>query len=734
MGSAAVAQPVPTASSSLISIQRGQTLEVTVNGSNLSTVASVGIEDPQGLDVALVNPEKPDNAKATLRIVAAPDATPGNREFRLVSPTGVSNPLRVVVDQFPRLAESEPNDAPPQAQTAVLPAVLTGQIGHPGDADCFRFDARKGQCIVFDLHASRDGSPLDAAIAVYDAAGKELASDNDTHGADPFLAFDVPADGPYVLEIRDLQFRGGGEYRYRVKCGHFPYVSALFPITSQRGRVVDVKTVGHNLYGADTVKLDLTYATPGRVQVRVTTPLGVSNALPFEVTDAAPTPEAEPNDAADKATGVPLPADVSGVIAKGDDEDFFRFTVPQKQMVNLEVSARRLGSPVDALLTLRNAKGDVIETNDDAAGADARITRELDPGDYVASVRDLVYAGGPDHAYRLSVEPTLAPPQGFALRFQPDAIRVHRGGHAAVWCDVSRQNGFAGDVTVTLEGLPRGVTASPVTLGPGSSGFFTISAAPDANLGSTPVRLRGSAVVGGRLVSREGEPELNGRPVEQSYLTVLEPAPFAVETPAVLDAPRLQQLAGEIAAVTARLSAPDPALDGAQAEWEKKVLASAVWTPLEFAETTSANGAAVSFAKQPDGSVLVGGTNPDMDNYTLVAHTDVKGIVAVRLEVLSDPALPSKGPGRAVNGNFVLTGLSLLASPKADAAKAQKVSFNKSKATFSQQNYPVEHAVDDERDTGWAIVPQTGRSHTATFFTAAPVGADGGTTLKFQLE
>src|SRR5687768_17619567 len=84
------AQPVPTVNSPLVSVQRGQTLEVVVNGSNLAAVASTGMREPQGLEALLVKADKPDNARATVKLIAAPDATPSEREIRLVSPTGVS--------------------------------------------------------------------------------------------------------------------------------------------------------------------------------------------------------------------------------------------------------------------------------------------------------------------------------------------------------------------------------------------------------------------------------------------------------------------------------------------------------------------------------------------------------------------------------------------------------------------------------------------------------------------
>ena len=735
----APAQPVPAVTGGAVSIQRGQTLDLAVNGSSLSAVSSVGLREPQGLDVSLAKPDKdakPTDNQARLKVIAAPDAVPGEREVRLISPTGVSNPLRVIVEQYPLLSDSEPNNTPAQSQSAFLPAVLLGRIDSRGDVDCYRFDARKGQHLVFDVIAGRSGSALDATAVVYDATGKEIASDNDTHGADPFLAFDVPADGSYVLEVRDLQYRGGDGYDYRIHAGPIPYVEALTPMTSQRGKVVEVQAVGHNLQGSDKIRLDLTYAKSGRVTVRATTPLGVSNAVPFEVTDVPPVVEAEPNDAADKAHAVGLPAEISGRVERSGDEDFFKFTVPQKQMVNIEVEARRLGSPLDALLTLRNAKdGAVVETNDDAAGADARITRELEPGDYVVSVRDLVYTGGPEHTYRLSIDPTLAPPQGFSLRFQPDTIRVHRGGHAAVWCDVSRTNGFRGDVAVTLEGLPRGVTAAPVTIGPGSSGVFTIAAAPDANLGSAPIRLRGSAMVGGDFVTRDAQPELMGRPAQEAYLTVLEPAPFTVETLVGLDAPRVQQYAGEIAALTQKLSAPNAQTAAAQAEWEKKVAAAAQWTVLDVTSAQSTGGATLT--KQPDGSVLAAGQNPQKDIYTVVGTTEVKGIRAVRIEMLTDDSLPAKGPGRAPNGNLVLTRFLVTAAPKASPASSSKVKLVRPRADFEQAGYPVRNAIDSDEQgdpSGWALSPELGKPHSAIFSVESPVGGEGGTVLTFVMD
>jgi hypothetical protein len=350
-------------------------------------------------------------------------------------------------------------------------------------------------------------------------------------------------------------------------------------------------------------------------------------------------------------------------------------------------------------------------------------------------VRDLVYTGGPEHAYRLSIDPTLAPPQGFGLRFQPDTIRLHRGGNTVVWCDVSRQNSWRGPVTVTLDGLPRGVTASPVELNDGASGIFTISAAPDANLGSVPIRLRGSGMIGGSFVTREAQPELMGRAVQEAYLTVMEPAPFTVETLVGIEPPKVKQYAGEIVELTRKLSTPDPKAQAAQAEWEKKVAAGAQWTVLDVTSAQSTGGATLT--KQPDGSVLASGTNPAKDIYTVVGQTDAKGIRAVRIELLTDDSLPAKGPGRASNGNLVLTRFLVTAAPKASPASTSKVKLERPRADFEQSGYPVPNAIDSDEQgdpTGWAISPQMGRPHSAIFYVDKPVGGDGGSVLTFVMD
>ena len=103
------------------------------------------------------------------------------------------------------------------------------------------------------------------------------------------------------------------------------------------------------------------------------------------------------------------------------------------------------------------------------------------------------------------------------------------------------------------------------------------------------------------------------------------------------------------------------------------------------------------------------------------------------LEALADAPLPSGGPGRAMNGNFVLHEVTFSGAPKADPGKATKVGLGSATADFSQQSWDVAGAVDGNLATGWAVSPSFNKNHVAIFETQADAGATGGSVLTFDL-
>ena len=176
-------------------------------------------------------------------------------------------------------------------------------------------------------------------------------------------------------------------------------------------------------------------------------------------------------------------------------------------------------------------------------------------------------------------------------------------------------------------------------------------------------------------------------------------------------------------------------IDDKQKTWETSLRdqKSPTWTVLDPSKFTAKSGA--TFAKQPDMSLLVSGKTDTVELYTIVADTKLATITGVRLEVLPDPSLPAKGPGRAANGNFVLQEFKATHKSLAKAdEKAKPVKFANAQATFAQDTFPIQNAIDNNPATGWAIAAQFGVAHTAVFPIQGAVAAKEGTQLTFTLD
>jgi len=137
-----------------------------------------------------------------------------------------------------------------------------------------------------------------------------------------------------------------------------------------------------------------------------------------------------------------------------------------------------------------------------------------------------------------------------------------------------------------------------------------------------------------------------------------------------------------------------------------------------------------------DGQVLYAGNKTNDDVYTVKAVTFQKGVRAFRLDALTDPSLPAKGPGLSDNGNFVLADLKITARPLNDKGNAPPVpvKLKPVAATFEQSGNPLASVLDGNDTSGWAVAPEMGRDHAAVFAVdGEAAGFDGGTEFEFQL-
>ena len=101
--------------------------------------------------------------------IQVPPLTPGEHPLPVPAADWRTRQNRVLsATVMPSAVESEPNDAPAEANPVSVPASVNGTLGNAGlpDRDCFRFFARHGVTYVIETSAARQGSPADTRIAV----------------------------------------------------------------------------------------------------------------------------------------------------------------------------------------------------------------------------------------------------------------------------------------------------------------------------------------------------------------------------------------------------------------------------------------------------------------------------------------------------------------------------------------------------------------------------------------
>lgn len=142
--------------------------------------------------------------------------------------------------------------------------------------------------------------------------------------------------------------------------------------------------------------------------------------------------------------------------------------------------------------------------------------------------------------------------------------------------------------------------------------------------------------------------------------------------------------------------------------------------------------------RQEDGSILISGTVPEEDTYTLAFEGGSARVSAIQIEALTDPSLGNSGPGRTPHGNFVLTEIVATVTPAAAAPSDQPtpVKFARAEADFAQEGFPAQQAIDGQSKTGWAIhgPDKWNVARHATFHLEQPIDTAPGARWTIRLE
>jgi len=522
--------------------ERGTEVRVAIKGRNLQDAKSVVFRSPK-ITGAVVNS---DAYSATLAIRMTADAEPGRHDFRLVCAHGSALGY-FDVGTYPERFEKEPNDSRAKAEALSFPALVNGNL-KAADYDYFRFEAKAGETIVFDVKGTRIGANTDSVLSLLNEAGEEIAYSDDYYGfKDPHLRYKFGAGGTYFLRVYGSGEAGSDVADYRLVAGRMPHADMAMPGGATRGATVEFALRGVNLEGVDSVTLgdglakgEILSKSFGEARVRMKVPesaglreykLHVGGAMlpvPFVV---SPYREVTVADGSARSRRDPkpvtLPVVANGVIDKPKAVDHFIFRVDEPKTIVLDVQGMQLDYLIDPLVLVYDESGKRIayqdepttNTGKEPANMDPHLVVRIDkPGRYIAAIRDAAFRGDPKFLYRLTIKD--AEPD-FSLRTIGTDETLYRGRANSLLVRVRRLEGWDQPVEVWAENLPPGVTAKRVTAEPkntpytgtcgethyldGTNVEMIFEVAGDAPANLAHVRIRGRGMQDGKTVERSAK-------------------------------------------------------------------------------------------------------------------------------------------------------------------------------------------------------------------------------------
>ncbi len=358
-----------------LGVARGTTVELTVEGLNLARASAVYFSEPGVTGRILRVKELPDLSdirlgsngtpssidlgplpprnQVTIEVEIAPDAEIGPVSFRLLTPLGTSPEGRFLIEPYYGEApDQEPaNDTPDGAFDTLLPAVLTGAISRPGDVDHYKIHVEAGQQISFLNGAMLIGSSLQPVVSILDADFHVVREFGTQGGQEQVMfAHRFEKGGVYYVRVADYQHSGRGGHFYRIVAGEFPLVTGAHPLGVRRGAAGEIALRG--------------YQIPAKVKVEGKPAADSEDTLtlrPEHAFNQARVALGDEPEIDAQGGAIPIPVTVNGRIAAAGAENRYRFPARKGESLVLEVKARRLGSDLDSVIEVLDAKGNPIE-------------------------------------------------------------------------------------------------------------------------------------------------------------------------------------------------------------------------------------------------------------------------------------------------------------------------------------------------------------------------------------
>ena len=289
-------------------------------------------------------------------------------------------------------------------------------------------------------------------------------------------------------------------YIYRLTITDGPWVEQTYPLGVQRGAKTALQLLGQQL-PAGPVTIDVAAGANNTIGRTLKIAAGETNVFALAVSDHPNVLETDKNNTPRTAQAVTLPAVLNGRIETVGDTDHWEFEAKKDQSLVMDLQAARLGSSLDAKVSVLDATGKQVTGGEDGKGSSDPTFTFKAPADgkFTVVVSEQERGrGGPRFAYRLEIAPPVQAGPGFQLKLPVDSLSVQRNAEVKIKINVERTGGFNEEIPLVVENLPAGVTVTGGGAIPKGKNVveLKLKAAKDARVTVQPVTVTGRARVG----------------------------------------------------------------------------------------------------------------------------------------------------------------------------------------------------------------------------------------------
>ncbi len=445
--------PKPPAEPRLLSvypsaIRAGATSQVSIRGTSLTGARALFFKQ-EGVRARVLAVDKDDTVRIELAV-----SRKGSHALRVVTPRGVSNEISLQV-----VEEEIVDEAVASSPLNHFPIVVAGKLAGRGEVDSIWIEAKAGETITFSCAPGT--SSFDPSLTLAEPSGSwfdegrlNRIAFNDEPLHFPGLSHDArlvhrfERAGKFAVQVRAFGGAGGPDYTYQLHIARGIGEAPILHPPAAAGW--DDRRFTRTLVGDWIAKLA---ERGGRV----------------------PDPAKVESFRASAGDGEPpvmtVPGVVEGRIGKPSETHRIRLRIDAPKDLAIEVETPEATMPrFNPVVRLIAPGGGEVVTNVYTKRNNnglymmkmiqAKSTFTLrSAGDYLMEIRDITTdVAGDDFAYRVLVRPQV--PHVGKAEVAEDRLNLEAGQAKPVTVEIEREEGFAGLVLLSAEGLPPGVIAT----------------------------------------------------------------------------------------------------------------------------------------------------------------------------------------------------------------------------------------------------------------------------------